>query len=259
MLLRFKEHKAKEGPGMGTNLLPADILERFHIEERRHACAILASDFPPEFSDIMECLRQFRLLRSEVSAYGGRKTDVAGRFDNYLRGRGWAEKSTSVSMTVDGEVRTIETHKVDLWKNQIALEVEWNNKDPFFSRDLNAFRLLHELGIISVGVIITRADELQGLFDSLGWAYDSKNARWRSIGKKYGASTTHWGKLLPRVDAGGAGSCPLLLIAIRRDCYEDDLEGLPIVTSAPTGRRGPQKGKKWIDEIRRRTGALDIE
>jgi hypothetical protein len=86
-------------------------------------------------------------------------------------------------------------------------------KIPFFSRDLNAFRLLHELGVIAVGVIITRRDELQGIFDSLG----------RDIGKKYGASTTHWGKLIPRVEAGGAGSCPLLLVGITAKCYRDDL------------------------------------
>jgi len=29
------------------------------------------------------------------------------------------------------------THKVDCYKNRIALELEWNNKDPFFDRDLN--------------------------------------------------------------------------------------------------------------------------
>ena len=59
----------------------------------------------------------------------------------------------------------METHAVDLCKGKVAIEVEWNNKDPFFSRDLNAFRLLHDLDVISVGVLITRCDELQEIFD----------------------------------------------------------------------------------------------
>ena len=50
----------------------------------------------------------------------------------------------------------------------MALELEWNNKDPFFDRDLNNFRLLFELRAIDVGVIVTRATELQAVFDQLG-------------------------------------------------------------------------------------------
>ncbi len=159
----------------------------------------------------MDCLSAFSLVRSEIVVGGGGKTKIANRFDDCLKARGWTEKSVDIKMTVDGTTRQFETHKLDLYKNRVAVEVEWNNKDPFFSRDLNAFRLLHELGIISVGVIITRCDELQALFDSLG------------IGKKYGASTTHWSKLMPRAEAGGGGSCPLLLIGIRQACYLDDM------------------------------------
>jgi len=88
-----------------------------------------------------------------------------------------------------------------------------NNKDPFYDRDLNNFRLLFELRAISVGVIITRADALQSLFNTLG------------KGTSYGASTTHMAKLLPRVDGGGGGGCPLLVFGITMRCYEDDTDG----------------------------------
>lgn len=198
---------------MGPELLPEDLQQRYHIEERRHACAILKLDFSAELQDILDCLRHFKLLRSEIIIGGGGKSKIADRFDNFLKQRGWEEKSTQVAMTVEGKRRRLETHKVDLCKGRVAVEVEWNNKDPFFSRDLNAFRLLHDLDIISVGVIITRTDELQEIFDDLG------------VGKKYGASTTHWRKLMPRVDSGGAGACPLLLIGISSSCYVDDVAG----------------------------------
>ena len=66
---------------MGLHGIPGDIQQRFRIEERRHALAIMANDFPQELSELIECLRNFRLLRSEVAAEGGGKTKIADRFD----------------------------------------------------------------------------------------------------------------------------------------------------------------------------------
>jgi hypothetical protein len=59
-------------------------------------------------------------------------------------------------------------------------------------------------------------DELQETFNKLT-GKDGKKC-----GPKYGASTTHWSKLIPRVEANGAGACPLLLIGITKKCYIDD-------------------------------------
>jgi hypothetical protein len=200
---------------MALSVIPQATRDKYHIVERRHASAILAQDFPQELQDIIGCLNQFHLVRSEIEAGGGGKSKIANRFDGFLEKRGWVEKSVKVSRTVGDKTTDSETHKVDFCKGRVAVEVEWNNKDPFFSRDLNAFRLLHELDVVSVCVLITRMDELQKIFDGLG----------REIGKKYGASTTHWSKLMPRVEAGGAGACPLLLIGITATCYIDDRSG----------------------------------
>lgn len=208
---------------MTLSLVPSDIKKRFHVEEQRHACAILAEDFKDEFNDILECLRSFKLVRSEIVVGGGGKSKIAARFDDFLSSRGWQEKRTLIAMTVDGVERKMDTHKVDFCKGKVAVEVEWNNKDPFYARDLNAFRLLHELGVISVGVLITRRDELQEVFNSLG--YDTEG---KKIGQKYGASTTHWSKLSPLIEAGGNGSCPLLLVGITRQCYLDDMPKVPL-------------------------------
>ena len=53
------------------------------------------------------------------------------------------------------------TTSVDYDNGVIALEIEWNNKDPFFDRDLENFKRLHAEGAISVGVIVTRGASLQ--------------------------------------------------------------------------------------------------
>jgi len=175
---------------MGLEVIPTQTRERYHIEERRHACAILTTDCSPELQDIVGCLDQFELLRSEIAAGGGGKTKIAKRFDSFLAGRGWTEKSVRVGRKIDETVTESETHKVDFFKGRVAVEVEWNNKDPFFSRDLDVFRLLHDLNVISVGVIVTRMDELQEIFDGLPDVWDEKWKRRARSGDKYGSVAT---------------------------------------------------------------------
>lgn len=113
-------------------------------------------------------------------------------------------------MVVDDRTMDSPTHKVDCHRNRVALEIEWNNKDPFFDRDLNNFRLLFDLRAISVGIIITRCDDLQEIFNALG------------RGNSFGASTTHMGKLLPRIRGGSGGGCPILVVGITRKLYVED-------------------------------------
>jgi hypothetical protein len=195
---------------MATDLLPAFIREHYEVHEWKHACAILSQDFPAEWADICAVLAAFRLRRSAVAVGGGRKSEVAGAIDSALAARGWAEKRFKTEIRVDGRALESPTHAVDCFKNRVALEIEWNNKDPFYDRDLNNFRLLFDLRAVSVGVIVTRCDELQDVFDSLG------------RGASFGSSTTHMSRLLPRVLGGGGGGCPLLVLGISRRLYVED-------------------------------------
>lgn len=195
---------------MGTEILPKFIREHYEVYEWKHACAILANDFNSEWNDLIELLKQFRLCKSWIAQAGGRKTKLASTIDEFLFARGWVEKNFATSVQVDEEVRESPTHKVDCYKNRVALEIEWNNKDPFFDRDLNNFRLLFDLRAISVGIIITRCDDLQDIFNQLG------------RGSSYGASTTHMSKLLPRIDGGGGAGCPILVFGISKKLYSEE-------------------------------------
>lgn len=195
---------------MPTGFIPEDIRENYQVFEWNHATAILKYDFPEEFEEIMSVLRQFRLTRSDILTRGGRKSPIAAKLDRPFYNMGWREKQFQVHNMIDEEELHIPTHKIDCYKNRIGVEVEWNNKDPFYDRDLNNFRLLFELQAISVGVIITRCDDLQRIFDDLG------------KGDSYGASTTHWSKLIPRVEGRGAGGCPILVFGISDRLYRED-------------------------------------
>ncbi len=195
---------------MGIDLLPPFIQDNYEIHEWKHACAILKEDFPNEWDDVVDVLTAFRLKRSHISIGGGRKSKVSGWIDSFLFDRGWEEKDFATKVVVDENEMETPTHKVDCFKNRVALEIEWNNKDPFYDRDLNNFRLLFDLRAISVGIIITRCDELQDIFNSL------------DRGKSYGASTTHMSKLLPRIQGGGGAGCPLLVFGIKKSLYVED-------------------------------------
>lgn len=195
---------------MTIDKLPEFIRNHYLVQEWRHASAILERDFIKEWNDIIDVLSSFSLLKSEILQPGGRKSSIADRFDNRFRELGWTEKSFETGIIVDGIERDSPTHKVDNFKNKIAVEVEWNNKDPFYDRDLNNFRLLFDLRVISVGVIITRSSELQQIFDSL------------DKGSSYGNSTTHWNKLIPRLEGGSGGGCPILAFGITRGLYSED-------------------------------------
>jgi hypothetical protein len=152
----------------------------------------LATDFREEFNDILLCLKDFRLKKSDIPAPGG-------------GGHRFQKPSTGSSGSANGQ-KSASTSKS--LKNRVGIEVEWNNKTEFYDRDLNNFRLLWEMRVLSVGVIITRLSELQELFDELG------------KGESYGNSTTHWDKLIPKVESGGAGGCPLLIVGMGMAGYD---------------------------------------
>ena len=193
---------------MPISAIPETIRDNYEIHEWRHASAILASDFPEEWGEVCEVLARFRLCKSFITTPGGRKSQISEWIDGELHRLGWIEKEFDTSVVVDGVATESPTHAVDCYKNRVALEIEWNNKDPFFDRDLNNFRLLFELRVISVGIIITRCDALQAVFDELG------------RGKSYGASTTHMSKLLPKIEGGGGGGCPVLVFGIKETLYD---------------------------------------
>lgn len=192
------------------HLVPDSVSQLYEVHEWRNAAGVLQAAYPQEWNDLLTVLQGFRLHRSEILSDGGRKSKIADRIDLKLYEKGWLEKKFDTKIVVDNKEFVTPTHKVDCYKNNVAIEVEWNNKDPFYDRDLNNFRLLFDLRAIEVGVIITRSTELQDIFNQLG------------KGKSYGNSTTHMQKLLPRIEGGGGGGCPILVFGITKKLYLDE-------------------------------------
>jgi hypothetical protein len=208
------------------HLVPQDLRDLYRVREWRNAAGVLSTACPDEWADIIEVLRAFRLLRSEILTAGGGLSPISQQVNGAFDRRGWQEKKFTTLIKVDSAEYSSPTHAVDCFKGRVALELEWNNKDPFFDRDLNNFRLLFDLRAIDAGVILTRSSELQTIFDQLG------------KGASYGNSTTHHEKLWPRLDGGGGGGCPVLTFAITPALYVDDgPEALAVALRAKAERK----------------------
>lgn len=203
-----------------------EIAARYDFYSYGHAIEILHESFPAEWNDIQTALQNFHLSHDDILQAGGNESPIPKKFDDTLYPRGWREIRISGDLTIKMYPRQnaqrrgrfasepyefdtiegyIDGHNIDFLKNRVAFDLEWNSKDQTFDRDLLAFRTYHECGLIDVGVIVTRAEDLNYAFKELG------------IMAKYGASTTWMGKLLYRLDSRRNGGCPVLAVGIRRE------------------------------------------
>lgn len=246
-----------------------------------HAAAILNVDFPLALQELEQSLVDFTIPVTEIIGSGGGETKGTQRLRRRLADFGWIKTNFEIKKTINGIQRESISHEVDhvrsFEEGVIALEIEWNNKDPFFDRDLENFKRLHAEGAISVGVIVTRGSSLQDGMRELVWrftrerniqSYDDLTAigleptskqraavkkrverakdpltfpdAWMQnfVSNKFGAATTHWRKLMDRVDRGVGNPCPLLLIGMPSSIVTFDpsavIEDIAEAEDAPT-------------------------
>lgn len=182
--------------------VPRDVQKLYEIREYHHAATILANEFRGEFQDVCKALKEFHITTADILAKGGNESAIPKKFSAILRPLEWKEEKLQANLMVDNKTVSSDTHRIDYVKGRVALDLEWNSKDQTFDRDLYAFRTFFEFGKISVAVLITRSEQLNQVFTKLG------------VMPKYGASTTHLGKLWPRLDASRHGGCPVLVFGI---------------------------------------------
>ena len=213
-----------------NNYIEADLLNKFEFHNYGHALEILHDAFPQEWIELQECLRKLRLSVADIKKAGGNESPIPKKFDDVLYPYGWREIRISGDLIVKKyprqmaqrrgkfakepfETEMIERykdgHNIDFLKNRVAFDLEWNSKDQTFDRDLLAMRTYFDCGLIDVGVIVTRAEELNEIFKK------------EDIIAKYGSSTTWMGKLTYRLNSRRNGGCPILAIGIRKECVEE--------------------------------------
>ncbi|MCE0521316.1 MAG: hypothetical protein LV480_00200 [Methylacidiphilales bacterium] len=225
----------------------------FEVLTLHHAEAILTHDMREAVIDIEKVLLHTRLPAEELVRGGGGEGQMTQRLRHDLAEFRWQKHRFEIQKIVDGIQKESISHEIDHVKtfgdSTVALEIEWNNKDPFYDRDLENFKRLHAEGAISIGGIITRGKSLhEGMRDLMERfaikngidkvdkltqfyvatprqkeRYESESRSKGSFAKgwakafvadKFGEATTHWRKLEDRVKRGVGNPCPLLLIGI---------------------------------------------
>lgn len=203
------------------------LLEKFEFHNYGHAIEIITESFPVEWEDLQDCLEELEISQADLLEAGGNETTIPKKFDDVLYPRGWREIRITGDLVVkkyprgksrgrfsaepyDQEIIEgyIDGHNIDFIKGRVAFDLEWNSKDQTFDRDLLAMRTYFDCGLIDVGIIITRSQELNDIFSELG------------IKAKYGASTTWMGKLLYRLRSRRNGGCPILAVGIKKGVVE---------------------------------------
>ena len=116
----------------------------FDILARNHAEAILSVDFSADVAELVEALLRFQLTAEELIAGGGGEAPSTVRLRHALDEAGWRKHNFRIETVVDGVTLGPGTsHEIDHVRDgvagRLALEIEWNNKDPFFDRDLENF------------------------------------------------------------------------------------------------------------------------
>ncbi|HET8898476.1 MAG TPA: BglII/BstYI family type II restriction endonuclease [Rhodanobacteraceae bacterium] len=71
--------------------IPQDMQARYQFAETRNACAVLAATNQEAFHHIVDVLRAFQLLRTDLLTPGGQESDLAARANRLFRSRGWRE------------------------------------------------------------------------------------------------------------------------------------------------------------------------
>jgi len=187
------------------------VREVYECCDHQHCVAILTMDYPELLSEICDVLLDFHFTEGQIKARGGNESQIPKAFSDILRPRGWKDRRLTAKLVVDEQTVSTDTHKVDFVKGEVAFDLEWNSKDQTFDRDLYAFRAFFEYRKIGVAVLVTRSNDLDKYFKDLG-QYTDRHGTVRKYKDKYGASTTHMAKLLPRLRAGRSGGCPVLAI-----------------------------------------------
>jgi CRISPR-associated protein Csd2 len=243
--------RGADSPAEIARCIPDHVRKLYGVYSYRHAAAILAGAYPAELNEIVEALVKFRISKNDIGMPGGNESVITKKFAKALREQGWLEtrvqsdlvlriqkyreqisktlKSSKTKLKPE-EVRltnNLDAHKIDFVKGRVAFDFEWNSKDQTFDRDLFALRLFHECHLISAGVLVTRSEELNPVFHVVplrkknGGIETNKQGEPVMSQRKYGGSTTWIGKLLPRLNSGRHGGCPVLVFTIKPSVISD--------------------------------------
>jgi hypothetical protein len=192
---------------------------------------LLDSAFIAQRNSLLRALGSLWFTWDFLLLPGGNEAPVTRLIRRALTDEGWTPRTFEVAVLLNGVPTVGRSHAVDHFQDGtaaqypgVAAETEWNNKDEFFDRDLINFEALHGARGMAVGLMIVRGADLNAELvrrDAL-------------VGRtsRYGARTTHWQKLMDRLDLGRGGASPIVAIGIEPGRVLPDTDARAIASIA---------------------------
>jgi len=233
------------------------VLPGYEVYFTRFADSIIKDHFKEAMEEISTVLNGFYIPEGDIIKGGGGRSATTKALEALLKDKRWTKRNIESTLKVGNKTHASNSHEIDHYrsfpKGSIGLEIEWNSKDTSYDRDLENFKKWHQIGEMSLGIIITRGtslhseclhvyerfldtlqpfdfptvssrlklsdaakEEIEPLFDQ------PKVQAVKAIAKaaytsKFATSTTHMGKLLEKIGRGGGDPCPFILIGIGKE------------------------------------------
>lgn len=232
-------------------------LKKFQIISIRHGLTILRHDIPEAYKDLFSVLESFSIKNNQIIEGGGGLSTLTKDLRDKFYDKTWMKKNIEEEHIIDGVATKTESHEIDHFKEindiGIGLEIEWNNKPPFFDRDLANFTRFHRINKINLGIIITRGPNLEKKLYNIFFDHFTKAIKndregiMKGLNKmrgqiqekinknpekeieiiskqyytsKYGASTTTWKNLINKIKNDLGYPTPLVLVGIEPSVFD---------------------------------------
>lgn len=261
-------------------VFPAELHDKFSFAETRDASAIMQATEPEAFDDLVRVLEGFRLDADIIFRPGGSKSKIADDLDRAFRVLGWREAKyrqqlttqlevfpwkegpAQESVTFEEEIADAEGHKIDCVKGRAAVDIEWNPKDGNLDRDIANYVALHTGGMLGVGVMLLRSEDLREpardviarirSFDkkidpfemTTSWIYRVQQT---PIDPYKTSTTANFEKLVPRLQRGDGQGCPILAIGLGWSSFVGSTEPIDQVAARIARLSEPRVPKDRID------------
>lgn len=238
-------------------IIPKEVLKKYTFQEVRSAAGAISASCASEWEDFLECLSKFRLKTEDLMVSCDRKSRVVETLENLFYAQGWIEtrvdteqiiykvpKGDSESvpyklsgMTLEERIHVREKYShisseslfqegylIDALKGRLAVDIEWNAKDGNLDRDIAAYRAWYDLGVIDGAILITKEmKSCKQLVSELWDRYVQKHPELDGLPGPVDlgtSTTTTVEKAQERIKRGDAGGCPILLVGITSQCWD---------------------------------------
>ena len=238
-------------------IIPKEVLKKYTFQEVRSAAGAISASCASEWEDFLECLSKFRLKTEDLMVSCDRKSRVVETLENIFYAQGWMKTRVDTEqiiykvpkrdfenmpnklsgMTLEERVHVGEKYPhislknvfqegslIATLKGRLAVDIKWSTQDEDLDRNIATYRKWYDLGVIDGAILITKEiKSCKQLVSELWNRYVQKHPEFAGLPGPVDlgtSTTTTLEKAQERIKRGDAGGCPILLVGITSQCWD---------------------------------------